>query len=79
MIIQAKGEKIISQMIVTSPKELRKIADELESQYLQTCKDLGVEPTKKGEESMIGIINKTKFTEQEDGKEYFCIDTWRFQ
>ena len=79
MIIETKGKKVIRQMIVISPEELRKIADEIENQYLQTCKNLGVKPTKKGKESMAFILNKTKFTDQQDGKKYFCIDTWRFQ
>lgn len=79
MIIETKGKRVVRQMIATSPKELRKIADELENEYLQTCKDLGLNPTKKEKKTMVGIINKTKFTEQEDGKKYFCIDTWEFQ
>lgn len=55
------------QALKVSPKELRKLADELEQEYKNTSDDIGI-PIPLSKKSLVPIINKTG-----------CSDEWMFE
>lgn len=60
--------KMQRQGLVVSVNELRKLADELKDQLIETSLELGLDDIDLDTKFEVGIINKTK-----------CYDEWRLE